>query len=461
MAENIAMIAKILAGLAALAACAAHAATSVQLLTPQNVSIAGGETKTFSARFFDAAGHPAAGEAVQFANDTCGFFPNGQFTYGTTTDATGTASATFTPLIPAGITCWLIATDGATANFNVETYTLALGYPLASVPASASSAGTKPYTVNVTANFGAYHLYNVNVQGRVVGGTASATLSPATQSTGDAASATFTVTPDGRFGSYQLQFFFGGQTQTVDVNVGATAVQDMWWAGAAENGWGMSLVQHPSGVLFSVIYAYDASGSPTWYVMPGGTWNAAHTSITGPLYSPRGTPYTAYDATRFVPGNAVGTATIAFTDDNDASLDYTIGAVTGHKDIVRQPFGQNDFAFHSNVGDMWWGGMDQDGWGIGLLQQFGALFGVWYTYDASGAPTWFVMPNGSWSDVNTYTGRIYRTTGSPWLGQPYDPAMLTVTDVGPFTWHFGASGATFDYSINGGAGTMEVVRQPF
>jgi len=295
----------------------------------------------------------------------------------------------------------------------------------------------------------------------VVNGTATATISPATLSTGNGANAVFTVTPDGRFGSYQLQFFFGGHTQTLTVSVGATAVQDLWWAGPAENGWGMSLVQHPSGVLFTVIYAYDAAGNPTWYVMPGGTWNDAHTSITGPLYSPRGSPYTAYDATKFVPGSSVGTATLAFADDNNAALDYTISGVTSHKNISRQGFGQNDFAFHSNVGDMWWGGVAQNGWGIGLLQQYGALFGVWYTYDAAGAPTWFVMPNGTWSDASTYTGRIYRTTGSPWLGVAYDPNRLGVADVGSFTWRFASDQATFEYTIDGKAGTMEVVRQPF
>jgi hypothetical protein len=46
--------------------------------------------------------------------------------------------------------------------------------------------------------------------------------------------------------------------------------QDLWWSGSVENGWGMSVVQHRDQ-LFSVIYAYDAAGAPTWYVMSGGT----------------------------------------------------------------------------------------------------------------------------------------------------------------------------------------------
>ena len=46
-------------------------------------------------------------------------------------------------------------------------------------------------------------------------------------------------------------------------------LQDMWWAGSAENGWGMSLVQH-NDTLFGALYIYDRTGKPIWVVMPGG-----------------------------------------------------------------------------------------------------------------------------------------------------------------------------------------------
>ena len=110
---------------------------------------------------------------------------------------------------------------------------------------------------------------------------------------------------------------------------------------------------------------------------------------------------------------------------------------------------------------MWWGGVAQNGWGIGLLQQEASLFTVWYTYDSGGKPTWFVMPNGAWSDVNTFSGRLYKTSGSPWLGQAYDPSRLVVTDVGSLTWRFTLGGATLGYTVGTNAGTMDLVRQPF
>ncbi|MGZ5039948.1 MAG: hypothetical protein ACXWBQ_04325 [Usitatibacter sp.] len=449
-----------LAILFASAASLAHGAASVQLLTPRAMSVAGGETKAFSVRFFNALGQPSAGEAVRFSNDVCGRFPNGGFFMDTVTDATGTATLGFTASNPAGITCWLTATAGVEARFDVVTYQDS-GVTIAATTLPATPRAGQPYTLNVSARFGAYRLANVDVAAKVISGTSSALISAAAQSTGDSGTAQFQVTPDARFGDYAIEASFKAHVQRIDMTMGADAMQDMWWAGPAENGWGMSIVQHPSPVLFSVIYAYDASGKPTWYVMPGGTWNAAHTSITGPVYSPRGAPYTAYDAAKFVPGAPVGTVTLAFSDLNNAVLDYTIQGVTGRKSITRQAFAQQDFAFSANVADMYWGGPAQNGWGISVIQQYRALFSVWYTYDASGAPTWYVMPNGAWSDVNTYEGRIYRTTGSPWLGGAYDPAKLQAVDVGSFSLRFGIEGATLIYVIDQKGGTMALVRQPF
>jgi hypothetical protein len=234
----------------------------------------------------------------------------------------------------------------------------------------------------------------------------------------------------------------------------------MWWAGWEENGWGMSVVQH-AGVLFCVIYAYDASGKPTWYVMPGGGWNAAHTAYSGALYSPRGAPFTAYDASRLVPGDPAGQATVDFTDPSNVVLSYTIGGVAGRKSITRQPFGAVDASGGIVVGDMWWGGPQQNGWGLAVLQQYRTLFIVWFTYDGTGAPTWLVVPAGFWSDAQTWEGRVYRTTSSPWLGLPYDTSLFASTDSGIVRLHFSGDTGTLDYTIDGRVGTIPISRQPF
>jgi hypothetical protein len=236
--------------------------------------------------------------------------------------------------------------------------------------------------------------------------------------------------------------------------------QDMWWAGLGENGWGMSVVQH-GDTLFAVVYAYDASGKPTWYVMPGGAWDAGHTKYTGNVYAPKGAPYSAYDAARFHAGSPVGTITLTVGGLDSVTLDYTINGVSGTKTITRMDFASSDGVTHPVVGDMWWGGSQQDGWGIAFLQQMTWVFGVWFTYDAGGDPTWFVMPGGNWVDANVWAGTIFQTSGAPWLGRTYDPAQLRVNNAGSFRVTFNGNAATFSYTIGSQSGTLQLSKQPF
>lgn len=439
-------------------ASVAHAATGAQAITPLQQSIAGGESQIFSVRFTNAAGGPAAGELATFSNDACGTYPNGQFNITVPADANGVASATFTAR-PQGIVCHMVVAAGASAVFTILTYVPANVY----LDVATSPAEIKPgqsFGVTVRPKVGAYSLYNVEVSARIVAGTASAAISPGSANTGQQGSVSFSVTPDAGIGDYEIELQFRNRSTRYPVKLSATPWQDMWWAGHGENGWGLSVVQHRD-VLFSVIYAYDVAGKPVWYVMPGGTWNAAKTVFSGSLYLPRGSPYSAYDPSRFVVGEPIGNASLAFDDPNNVLLDYAIDGASGRKVISRQPFGPADIAGGLTVGDMWWGGPQQDGWGMAVLQQYRTLFSVWFTYDATGAPTWLVMPSGYWSDASTYEGRVYRTTGSTWLGRAYDPAAFKLSDVGTFRIRFAGDNATFDYVIEGKSGTMPLSRQPF
>lgn len=432
----------------------ASAATAAQPLTPLNTSVLGGERQVYSARFFDASGRPSVGDTVFFSNDACGFFENGGFSTSVATDASGTASVTFTARAQ-GITCWVVAQAGASVRFNVFTYTLGQ-VALAGSASPAQARSGQPITFTARANAGAYPIYNADVTARVIPA-AAATIVPAG---GSDTTRDFTVTPSSSGGSFEVELGFRGLARRFAIAGNDTPYQDMWWGGASENGWGMSVVQHGDR-LFSVIYAYDAAGAPTWFVMPGGAWNAARTAFTGALDSPRGTPYSAYDASRLAVGDAKGTATITFEGEG-ATLDYAIDGMTGRKAIARQPFGPPEsVAAPVQAADMWWGGASQNGWGIALLQQYRTIFGVWFTYDASGAPTWFVMPAGYWSSASTWEGRVYRTAGSPWVGRTYDAGVMRSTDVGWFTLRFERNAATLTYAIDGKPGTMALMRQPF
>jgi hypothetical protein len=244
------------------------------------------------------------------------------------------------------------------------------------------------------------------------------------------------------------------------------SVQDMWWAGPSENGWGMSMVQH-GDVLFAMLYGYW-NNFPRWWVMSGGTWNAAHTVYTGALYEPRGAPFRTYDASRFVPGPSIGTLTLTFFGDEIISMNTVMNVqqpfntVASTKQMVRHGFGSGT-APMQGLGDMWWGGPAQNGWGISVIQQAGALFAVWYTYENDGTPTWRVLPSGTWTG-NAFEGRLYTTRGGfPFFpGSIYPLSDFKVLDVGSARLRFNADGtAAFELNGEGLNRTMPLQRLPF
>lgn len=242
---------------------------------------------------------------------------------------------------------------------------------------------------------------------------------------------------------------------------GAPNYQDLWWAGTAENGWGMSLTQHGSQI-FGAFYIYDNQGRPLWAVLPGGSWNANFTTFSGALYIPTGSWFGSYDAGRLQPNASVGNATITFTTASTATLNYTINGVSGQKSIERQLFGPADSTPVATYGDLWWGGDSQNGWGVAINQQYRTLFCVWYTYDQAGRTIWYVIPGGNWTSTDTFTGQAFRTTGSAWLGVPYNAAALQATPVGNVTFKFtGRDTAVMSYTIEGVTQSKPISRQPF
>ncbi len=116
----------------------------------------------------------------------------------------------------------------------------------------------------------------------------------------------------------------------------------------------------------------------------------------------------------------------------------------------------------ANVTSLWWI-PSESGWGLNLIHRSGSniVFGTWYTYGADGKRTWFVMPSGSWSSPNTYSGTLYTTSGPAFTG-PFDPALVTITPVGTGTLTFSdANNATWTYSVNGLSGTKSIRRFEF
>ena len=241
---------------------------------------------------------------------------------------------------------------------------------------------------------------------------------------------------------------------------------DLWWGGESENGWGLSFVHRAgSGQQFHSLAVYDELGRPTWYVMPGGRWNDDFTAFQGSLYQPRSAALDRYDPSAFKVGEAVGEARIRFVDDRNAEVDVSIGGINILKRVSRQPIGSGNL-LPLSVGDLWWGGAEQNGWGLSISQQGTTLFALWYTYDTDGRPTWYVLPGGMWNGTR-YSGTLIRTASSAWVGRQYDPAKLAVSAVGTLTLDFeNADKMRMIYGFDQGtfAGvqqTKPLLRQPF
>ena len=441
----------------------AHAAAaSLQLVTPRYISVPGGESQDVSVRVLDATGRPAVGEPVTLSNDACGYFSgtSGGFFTTVTSDSNGVATTRFTASNPPGITCWIHASSGSAPFVTVDVLTYRVSEVAVVAGPDPANPPPGPYTFRVTPTWGAYSLRNVDVTARVIAGTGTATLSAPGGNTGDGGNVAFTVTPSSLTGSYTIEATYRTQVKKVALGGSTSPWQDMWWAGTGENGWGLSIVQHGSQ-FFAVIYAYDAAGKPTWFFVPGGTWDAAHTTFSGDAYVPTGSPFYAYDPSRIIVGPSVGRIRIAFTGVDAATLDYSLEGQSGTKSLSRFTFGPVQTAPLAGLSDMWWGGASQNGWGVAVLQQYATLFIVWYTYDASGAPTWYYAPAGNWTDGQTYSGRVYRTTSSSWLGTTYDPSRFQSIDAGSFRIRFTGDNATFDYSVDGHTASIPLSRYAF
>ena len=128
------------------------------------------------------------------------------------------------------------------------------------------------------------------------------------------------------------------------------------WYDANESGWGLTLDQQ-GNIVFAVLFVYDASGHPAWYVAssivepnnvdplppPGGPFSGALYRTTGPYFGGAFDPH-AVTATQ------VGTISIGYPDatGENLSVDYTIDGVHVVKTVQRQTW-QDEYIDFSGV----------------------------------------------------------------------------------------------------------------
>ena len=116
---------------------------------------------------------------------------------------------------------------------------------------------------------------------------------------------------------------------------------DIWWAGTAENGWGINLMEQGT-TIFATMFVYGPDGTPRWYtgqMNSGGT-----TTFSGSVYATTGTYWGATYNPNALTINPVGTMSVNFSSAYAGTLNYTINGVNVTKNIVRQTFGNNNLA---------------------------------------------------------------------------------------------------------------------
>jgi hypothetical protein len=236
----------------------------------------------------------------------------------------------------------------------------------------------------------------------------------------------------------------------------ASPYTGLFW-NPAESGWGMSITQQAS-MIFAAWYVYDASGKPTWYVMP--SCPVSGKSCAGAIYSvvggtPLGVPWNGASKTVA----QAGTGTLSFSDNDNASFSYTLNSLSGTRVITRQLFGAGATQPLIDYSALWWNA-DESGWGTALTRQYGTMFAAIYTYDASGKPIWYVASNCPMV-VNSCTGALYQVGGGVAPTASWSNPKLTVTQVGTVSFLFTDSSiGTMNITVNGVTTSKAITRQP-
>jgi hypothetical protein len=223
-------------------------------------------------------------------------------------------------------------------------------------------------------------------------------------------------------------------------DIRATDIQDMWWAGPSEAGWGLTIAKNADR-LFVAGFIYDQFGKPMWIVMPNGQWDPNTLVFYGDLFIPKSNPYTTYAGAGLDMRAPVGKGSLSFLGADDGHFDYTIGGYAGGKTISRYKFAPAGKDRPPYAG-IWWGGANQEGWGVSVAQQGETIFATWYTYGQDFEPIWFFMPAGKKTAEGTYSGTLYRTTGTTWPGAHYNGASTQVIAAGTMQLVFDAKALT-------------------
>jgi hypothetical protein len=250
----------------------------------------------------------------------------------------------------------------------------------------------------------------------------------------------------------------------------AAVYTDLWW-NAAEEGWGINL-NHQNDIIFGTWFTYMAGNTAGWYVMSD-LRRQADGSFTGAIYQTTGTPFSQITGTKSSKGvTAVGNATLRFSASNAGTFTYTVNGTTQSKSITRQQYtpvatscsqqaASTARATSQNYQDLWWVPAEE-GWGVNLTHQGDILFATLFTYAASGAAQWVVASSVARQSDGSYTGKLYRTTGTAFNLINGTKSSQSVAEVGSITLRFSnGENGVMTYTLDGASGTKNISRQVF
>lgn len=138
------------------------------------------------------------------------------------------------------------------------------------------------------------------------------------------------------------------------------------------------------------------------------------------------------------------------------------GAITVTSDGLYSPqkftfTGTGSAANHTGI---WWN-ESESGWGVNFQHDGDTIFATWFIYDAAGNPWWIVMTASDPGGTGTFTGELWKTTGSGYDAATFTKGTPGTSGTGTIAFS-DASHATLTYNVTGmGVVTKAITPQPF
>ena len=206
---------------------------------------------------------------------------------------------------------------------------------------------------------------------------------------------------------------------------------DIWW-NPQESGWGLTIADHET-TMWAVWFTYRQNGTPTWMYMAGGTFTEGKRRFSGDLYQTTGPSYRAAYASRAITNVKVGTASFDFAPPGFAPgvalFNYTVGDVTGSRQIERYGFGNGAPNWGTDFTDIWWDPAES-GTGITIAQHGTTAFGVWYTYGDDNQPLFIVLSAGAVQGTGAISGDLATTRGPYFGNATFDSSQVVSVPFG-------------------------------